>query len=998
MSPPRTARLFRRRSQLTALGTRQFSDDWIKRHLGGAERRRVTILVCGCEATSADFDTGAEDFVPVLAWSRQQVRRIIEEHGGRIGGPKGAATMAVWGYPASEEDHTRLAVLAGLRLTSLCTPYIAVSCGVETGLVVVRTPEPAEELELLGPAIRRAEKLRALAPPGQLVVGDMLGRLIAWGFDIERTNAGDCWRVLAARPGGRRAGVTAPMVGHAQERSRIDRLCERLASGKPQCLSITGEAGIGKSTLLRYLRGKLAVQRGTWIEIGFLPEFRRAPLHALRTAMCQMLSEPSCGLAQFLAQSERDDRQLVEIFLRLRDVASVPQPRSEGFRQDRLFALILDWIRAQARHAPLALVFEDVHWADPAAIDLIARAGERLHELGRVLLVWTSRTSDPRAIRTGAERTRLTLARLSAREIDELLAGSPSQRALTRSIRKQIAARSEGIPLFAEELARLCSTAPVTQNAVEMLLEPGSLNSVLYARLDSLGETKALAQAAAVIGRDFDASTLALLLQMDEARLAEALQHLVAGGILNRAPRRGSWETFSFSHALIREAAYASVLKSRRRQLHGRVAEIMAHDADEAARQWPEIVAGHFAAAGDGRSALHWWHEAAKRAAEISATRAAVEHLRRALAAIRQHPGACTAGQEVEIRRLLGVQMAALSGNAAPQVIQILERCLELSRRNSGGDGDFDTLWTLHSCYLVRGDIKRALAIGARLISSVETDAREERRLRAHRMQGLAELLGGHLEEAFAHYGLVLDLYDERRHAVLRFQHASDQGALAHAQLAWGETIAGRTESSDRNAAAALALAGRLQHPHTSAHVMCVLAARAQTLADARLASVLAFAGKTLGERHEFPYWSAWADFILGWTEGCRQPDGIGLIQRAIHAYRRTGASQALPYALLLLSETALAADRPEQALAAAEEGSRVAERHGLALFASELLRVRAMAHMRMGSRLSSASALLERAVALAARQGAHIFRSRAESARPMASRNGFHQDPDITV
>ncbi|MCL4765330.1 MAG: AAA family ATPase [Hyphomicrobiaceae bacterium] len=958
--------------------------DWIGRHLGSAERRRVTILACGPAApaeAAVHFDIGRHD----------EARRAIEAFGGRIIGQSGYATIACWGFPNAGEDHTRLAVRAALQIAALCGPEPRLGCAVETGLVIAGPiGGEAEAVDLVGPVLQRAERLQAAAGSGWVVASAAVKPLIETAFTLETAPAAGlaaCWRVTNARPGWRRAPDAAcGMVGHEAERQGLDETWLRVVEGHAQCISMTGEAGIGKSRLLRHLERKVAAARGTWIEIGCLPETSRAPLHALRRAMRELLANGAAGLAEQVAAADEADRRLLHLFLRLRGGMLESDREPGGSRQERLFALVLDWIASQAAAGPVAFVFEDLHWADPSTLDLVRTAGRRLAGMGPACLVWTSREAELGSFTTAARRVRLALGRLSSSETQQLLACSPCGSALSPATREQIAIRSEGIPLFAEELARLCVNAPCGRDGMDILLEAGPLNMVLSARLDALGGLKALAQAAAVIGRRFAAPLLAATLQMGRAGLDESLQGLVASGLIEPVPGRSCDSEFRFSHALLRDAAYTSVLKSRRRELHRRIADILAHDPSQAAEEWPEIVAGHYAAAGDRKGAFTWWHKAGMQAAEISSTRAAVDYLNQALAARARDPDAGSPAEEIDILRLLGVQLAALKGNAAPEAVATLQRCLDLSRGVAGGTGDFDTLWALHSCHLVRGEIDMAVRIGDRLTASADRDGPEERRLRAHRMQGLARLLGGRLEQAFAHYRLVLELYKESRHATLRFQHASDQGALAHAQLAWGEAIAGCLEHSGGNAEAALALSSRLQHPHTSAHVVCVLAARAQTLGDRQAASALAFAGKTLGERHEFPYWSAWADIILGWTRGSRDAGGIDLIENAIAAYRRTGAAQALPYALLLLAETALACNRPRLASSASEEGWRLAEEQGLRLYASELLRVRAEAELRLGSDVSRASDLARRAESLAASQGAGTFRSRAA---------GFRAHPD---
>lgn len=961
--------------------------DWIGQHLGGAERRRVSILNCGIVASAIRGRFDREEMAPVFQRYRQEACRSIEAFGGRIIGQSDTCMMACWGVPTAGEDHLRLALQAALHITTASGPEMRLGCAVETGLVVsYPAADDPDEVSLVGPVLQSAERLQGIAEPGWVVVSNAIRPLVESAFELEplepeSATAAACWRVRCARTGATRAAAAGGLVGHVAERQALDEVWLRVVEGQPQCVTVSGEPGIGKSRLLRTLEQKVAAARGLWIEIACLPEITRAPLRAVRQAMHTLLALPRGGLAGYVSTLGERDRKLLEMFIRSADVG--PQPQLQASRQDRLFSLVLDWMEAQASRAPLAIVFEDLHWADPATLNFLAVAGKRLARMGAACLALTARRpADLRRFKSAARHTVLAVGRLTSNEVQQLLACSPFGAALPQTARAQIAIRSEGIPLFALELARLWTSAQGGGDNIDLLLEPGPLNTMFSARLDALGELKPLAQAAAVIGRQFNASVLALVLQIDANRLIAGLERLVSCGVLLRRPELSGTDAFQFSHGLLRDAAYASVLRSRRLELHRRAADILATGVSHAARHGPEIVAEHCAAAGDHKGAFTWWHKAGLRAVEISATRAAVDHLKRALAARTQDPDAGTRREEIEVLRLLGLQLAALKGNGAPEVLQTLERCLELSRSLADPAVIFDARCAQHSCHLARGEVSAALELGRQLAANADQGGAEEQRLRAHGMHGLALLLGGRLEEAHRHSRMVLEIYHEAQHAPLRFQHAFDQGALALAHLAWGEAIAGRLDGSNRNAAAALALASRLQHPYTSAQVVCVLAARAQTIGDRQEASTLAFAGKTLGERYEFRYWSAWADIVLGWTQPNREGAGIELIESAIRAYRRTGAEQALPYALLLVAESALACNRPRQALAACGEGWQLAHRTGLMLCASELLRVRAVAEMQLGAAHSRLLKVAAEAEILAANQGAYTFQSRAAEFR----------------
>lgn len=976
------AALPRRRAKGGAIEQRPFITDWISRQLGLAERRRVMVLTCGIVAARSVGSGADED---ALDRFQRRIRKAVEERGGQIVWQAGPGLVAAWGLPRAGEDHARLAVRTALSIAKLCSPTLPIGCAIETGLVVVGpNAAAASGLQLAKGVYENAKQLLIKVRPGWVVVSDAFRLLVDRLFDLEPLPGETlprCWRVGASRTRSRNVSGPDPgLVGHVAERRMLDEVWLGIVDGQPHCVSISGEAGIGKSRLLSHLRQRVEAARGRWIELDCFPETRRTPLHAIRQSLRRSLTDQATGLAEFISSRDGPDRRLLTRLVADCEEASEGPFEVEGSLQERIFTLVMEWLSALATGGPVVVAFEDVHWADPVTLDFLRRAGERLGSLGPVCLAWTSRAPVVGGFRTEAGHARLALARLSSEEIQQLLAFSEAGSSLGRATREQIALRSEGIPLFATELARLCANAPGADRS-DLLLEPGPLNTVLSARLDALGALKALAQSAAVVGREFDAEVLSRVLQVDGSRLADDLHELVGLGILECVPGRVGRAAFRFSHMLLRDAAYASVIEPGRRELHFRTAELLTQDR-HAAELAPEIVARHYATAGDCRMAFAWWFKAGLRAAEISSTRSAVHHLSQALAARRRDPEAGSPEEEVAVLRLLGVQLASLNGDGAPEAVDTFRHCLDLSRNVSAPDGDFDAQWALHASHLVRGEIGKALDIGERLTGSADRNGSEERRLRAHRMQGLAKLLSGRLEESFAHYRLVLAIYDEARHTRLRFEHASDQGALAHAHLAWGEAIAGRLESSARNAEAALALSSRLHHPHTSAHVLCVLAARAQTLGERQAASALAFAGRIIANRHEFPYWRAWAEIILGWSHalgdsGSSDPAGIGLIENAIRAYRRTGAAQALPYAQLLVAEAALACERPRRALAAAVEGWQLAEQHGLMLYGSELLRLRAIAELRLGTDIATVPRLIAQAGELAARQGAGTFSSR---------------------
>ena len=909
-----------------------FPSTWIGRRLGDAERRRVIVLSCGFRPNQP----------PDLT---QDCLRIIRQWGGRVVPASEDGMRCYWGFPQSDEADARRAVLAALELVKSQPTDPPINCAIDTACVISEGPgRDQENPQLIESELRAAKCLGPMDGQGSVVVSQAITTLISADFELVADEAIDSPRQFRVVDIGKDTSridtiPTPTVIGRISELESLDRTWSKVVRGEPQCIALTGEAGIGKSTLLRVLKSRCAATRGFWVEVRCRPDTRDGPTHAVH----------QCGRQLGIPASEFDP------------------------------ITMLDWIRREAHLRPIALAFEDVQWADPATLEFIATIGQRLHGLGRVCLIRTSRLNQLPESNIGASKTHLVLRRHDASEIDRIVDQQFRSAELSSAAREKIAIRSEGVPLFAEELVRL-HVGDDGADTFDVLLEPGRLNAVLTARLDAVGELRPFAQAAAVIGRDFETSTLATMLRMDHAQLAAGLSNLVEEGVIEHLPGRWRGNTYRFSHGLLRDAAYASILMSHRCSLHRAVAEILSQDAAREGDHSPEVVAAHFASAADCKGAFIWWTKAGRRAVQRSATGAAVAYFEQALAARAEDTEAGSPAEEFEILKALGVQLVSLHGNAADATLDIFRRGFDLAQQLPGLAEKIDASWMLQSCHLVRGDVMKAMDIGKSLVAMSDHHGTDEQRMRAHCIQGLAKMLSGRLHAAFEHFRFGLGLYDERRHAGLRFQHASDQGALAYAHLAWGEAIAHRQDASAGHAKLALELASRLQHPHTSAHVMCVLAARAQTLGDKKKASALAYAANALSERHEFPYWHAWANILLGWSAADRMDGGLAEIDRAIKSYIRTGARQAVPYAMMLYGEAALGLGLPRRALAVLRDGWQLAKRNGLFLYAPELLRLCAVAERQLEGPSERVTGILEKARTLAVNQGARLFCERASA------------------
>jgi class 3 adenylate cyclase/tetratricopeptide (TPR) repeat protein len=984
------------------------------------ERRQVTVM--SCELVS-EIDTDAEAVSCQLERYRAQVVRCVSQHGGLIISDIGGSILAVWGSSGTaggdydaETMSPHTALLVALELAGHQYPAARIKIALDAGIVVVSHNAANGRFgDLVGRVVSDACALRMHADHHTVIVSDAVRWLTANAFMFEPIDISDAtggcglpktwprvWHVMACKQHQQLKDRRAPrLVGNVGQRTALDQaLAAVLVQGR-QVVVITGEAGIGKSALFRHFRVRVRASQALWIEATCRPEYAHATLqpipellrHALPQADIDWLLQTTPGdptgytpSLPPLAALEAADHSLLGRFLGAH-VGGGPTNRVltaqvtgrcwPSDRQHRLFDVLIDIIAYVAAQQPTFIAIEDLHWADRETLEFLALLVERSTRWRQFGIVLVARRHDHLPKRMTQRAAIIAVQRMSDSEIVDLLNGAEtnqaplsaatpvSDRPLPPDILRRIAQRSEGVPLFAEQLAALYLKTANPEQASAILASPTSLNLTLAARLDALGDYKSLAQTASILGRDFDQVVLAGMLNTTTIDLRTGIDALVASGLVTSVTDRRH-VSHRFSHALVRDAAYASLLKQRRRQLHAQAANTITKHFADLAQTTPETIAQHYTEAGVGLAAAHWWRMAAERALCLSQLSVAVSHLQRGLGLLDApvSPAASDAtmpdsdhlerDEELAIRRLLGPCLTMLIGNGADAVIANYRRCLELTKGRA--PTPFDILWGLQGCHSVRGELADALVIGDQAIAVAETSqtngndvgsatSGDEQCLLAHRMQGLTCMQAGDIGKAMSHYKEVQRRYNPERHEMMRFRYASDQGALAQAHWAWAEAVAGNFAASEQLAEQALTRADQLEHPHTSAHVVAVLAARAQTLQQREVAAPLALAARSLAQAHGFTYWSAWAEIILGWHEAGHSPENSILrIERAIQDYRRTGAGQALPYAMLLKAEIALEAGLSDLAIRTTTEGLKLARDGGIGLYIGELLRVQAQA------------------------------------------------------
>jgi class 3 adenylate cyclase/tetratricopeptide (TPR) repeat protein len=971
-----------------------------------AERRQVTVAfidMVGSSRLTALLDP--EDMSELIVAYRRAAGAAIEAHGGYIARMLGDGILAYWGFPRAREDDTAralsgcLAVLDALDAVNAAGlaggHRVSVRIALDTGIVVVGrlgVADPRGEADIVGDAPNLAAHLQKAAEPDTIVTTAAVQALAAHRFAFvpagETNSPSLGGRIAFFRVAAPIAGVgrTRPLradrlYGRETEQALLDARWRDATASKGRALALVGEPGIGKSALVGHLRRTVAAMGGLWHAAFCQPEGATNPLLPVRDLVRAVLggADPAARLDAVLRGGGLDDEAAALLRPLIDPHAPLPALPGVGAaeRLRRVALALLALVRAAGNRRPAALVVEDAHWADDASRTVIATLAEEARRLP-VLLVLTARSQGfepPPALGHGGM---LALAPLPAGAIEGLIANLDPDGTLDAEARGLIAERAEGNPLFAEELVQLWREAKAQGRGAEILSRASSLNDSLLARLDALGEARPVAQVAAVIGREFAVPLLARVLELDEPTVAEAVEALVAAGLVHETAASGA--THSFRHALVRDAAYHSLLRARRRAVHARVAGLLLAEFRPLVEARPELPAQHLEAAGEIDEAVTWWTRAGERAATQSANADALRLLRHAEGLVRRLPGGAQSLRRAELLIRIGGQELAVKGNAAPELEAAYAEAVTILEAIGEADHPamFAALWGLNTYSMVRGDIPRALALGNRMLGIARD---EDRLIQVHRVLGLAHLLRGAHAEADRHYTEVLTRYDAARHEHHRFAYGSDPAGVVLSHLAWSQMIGGHLAASDSHATEAEVHARRIAHPHTLAHVLAVdglrrLIARDRAGAAGRAEEVLRIAGQ-----HGFPYWSAWCAVIAAGAIEAAPSERAERIEAAVAAYRATGALQLVPYALGLAAEARLEEGRPHAALALLEEADRIAAATGVALYSSEVARLALVARRAAGLPLAeSAAAIADRAAARGA--GLWALRALIEAAR----------------
>lgn len=945
------------------------------------ERRQTTVLFCDLvDSTRLSVQLDPEDLREVLQAFREVARSVVARHEGFIASYLGDGVLVLFAYPRAHEDDPQRAVRAGLEL-ALAVPRIAtrnkdllrVRVGIATGITVigplVASGTSFDEI-VVGQTTNLAARLQSVAGPNAIVISDATKRLVHDAFECKSLGTHalkgfdapvECWQVVQERGEpdalGRERQAMLSLVGRERELEVLRERWRLACEGQGNLVVIQGEPGVGKSRLVLSLRELVAEAPHALRRYNCAPRFQNTALFPVihefeRAAGFSREESPAQKLDKLEAFLASDDRyeDVSGVAAILASLLSIPfdgryPPLGDSAEKQRArtFKALKTALFAIARPVPALLIIEDIHWADPTTLELLR---EILAEVTtrRILVVATVRPGfgdvcPPCDVSVKLELQRLALAQ-SRQMILQLAAGKE----LRPEVVDHIAHKSEGVPLFAEELTKMALEygLPEDRSDITKSLIPSTLQDSLAARLDRLAPTKELVRAASAIGREFSYDLLADVLRVPEAQLQASLRSLIAADIVRVQDE--ALQSYSFKHALLQEAAYAMMVRGARQQLHRRIAEVLEGRSPESRATSAEALAHHFSEAGEPLQAIPYLEQAARHASARAAHTEAYRQLRRGLELLVQASSG-TRRDELELRLsvALGLAASATQGYAAPEVEGAYQRSLDLSRSLGKTADLFPALRGLCTFYIVRGALATARDVGQECLRLAEASGSPADLIESATALGYALVYQGFLSEGQAHLARAIALYREHDGERLSYPSLQDPAVASLALQAIAAWMSGEVRAAKQLQADALALAERLGQPFNLAYARSFAALFGNIRGEFAEAIQHASVAQQVADEHGFTVWYGAAtihqQIALGNTG--QASAAIPVLMHMLGLWQAGGAELSRPLFLWGLARCHVAAGDISAALAALDEALATSKRTSEGLLLPEILRLK---------------------------------------------------------
>ncbi|MEM7251705.1 MAG: protein kinase [Pseudomonadota bacterium] len=954
-----------------------------------AGRRQITVMFCDLvESTALSRALDPEDLRDVLDAYEKTAMSVVQRFDGHVAQRLGDGLLVYFGYPQAHEDDPERAVSTGLEIITAVQSLelradlrLQTRVGIATGEVVISQGDGRSlgAETAVGEAPNLASRLLALAAPDTVVIAQATRQRVAELFEYEDLGTHDlkgyaepvaAWRVTGSHSHDRfialrgSRAITAT-VGRDDEVALLQRRWAQAKAGQGQVVLLSGQPGIGKSKLAGSLREDVADEAHVLLRYYGSPYYSNTVLFPIVEQIAGVAGintddSTVAKLKKLEALLERMEMGSVENNALIASLLNVdagdryPPSADSPARQRTLTLQMLEaqlkWLASQN---PVLVIFEDLHWVDATSIDLLTQLIENLHDMP-VLMVLTCRPEFAPPWAGEAHVTVETCKRLTDAQALAIIDDVSGAQGLPSALKRQIVERAGGVPLFLEELvaAVLAADLPgsgesseVTSGAYARVV-PVSLQDSLMAQLDRLGPTRGLAQVAACLGRQFGFELLLEVTGIDEVSLAAGLDELAQAGLVQR---RGSppHSMYFFKHALVQDAAYGSLLRSRRKELHARTANVLQSTFEDRVHAEPELLAHHWSEAEEYKTAIDYWHRASRIAIRKSAYVECIEHLSKGIGLL-DHLASDEVRQSLELELLadLGPALIATKGYASADVEETYERalvlCGEVGDRNQRvrallGQGLYRTL---RADYDRGWDVsEQAFAIATEAKNTVfVVDSQVALATNALFLGQFAESLRLY-EAAYAEWR---NTDRQTQEQALKF--ATDSGVVCRSYGARALWFLGHPDRALAEAKSGLELARELNHSLSIAQSWCLVANIHQVRGEVQetletSAHVAAYAAD-----RGYPYWVALAEIIHGWAlaHSGNPDEGAKKIRTYLGAYTATGAQLGRTWFLAMLADAERVRENFVEGLAAIDEGLEVATRTGESYYAAELHRLHA--------------------------------------------------------
>ena len=950
------------------------------------ERRQLTVMFCdlvGSTALSEQLDP--EELQTVVRTYQEVSAQVIERYAGYIAQYLGDGLLVYFGYLAAHEDDAARSIRAGLEIVAALDQArsqfpqpVQVRIGIHTGPVVVGQMGGGSRHEqlALGETPNVAARVQGKAEPDEVVISAATQHLVVGLFECEDrglyelkgiSTPQSLYRVKAESVAHSRFEVAlqtglTPLVGRESELGILRERWTQAQAGNGQAVLLSGEPGIGKSRLVQELKAQATQAGATQIAFHCSPYHQNSALYPIIEHLQRLLQFASADtsetkldkLQQTLGRysfPQAHTLPLLAAFLSLPHPAGVPSLTMSPQKQKELTqAALVAWLIEETEQQLVYNSWEDLHWADPSTLEVLDLLLPQVPTT-RLLAVLTFRPEFVPPWGTHSYLSQLTLSRLGQSLVNVMVERVTGGKALPEEVVHQIVTKTDGVPLFVEELTKMVIESGLVQavnhhyeltGPLAALAIPSTLQDSLMARLDRLATVREVAQLGATIGREFSYELIHAVSLSEEAVLQQGLQQLVEAELVfqHGLPPQAR---YTFKHALIQDTAYASLLKSTRHQYHRQIAQVLEAQFAETVDAQPELVAHHYTEAGLIEQALPYWQRAGERAAQRSAHVEAIGHWRKSLALLQTLPDTPErTQQELRIQTALGTSLMATKGFGVPEVEQAFRRARELCQQVGETPQLLLVLRGLRLFHYARAEHQAARDLAEQFLRLVQLQPDTAFRVEARYSLGATMYWLGELAAAQEHLEQGLALYDANQHRLHAVRYGFDPGCACLSYMLRVRWVLGYPDQAWQRRDEALALARELAHPFSLAWALNFVTWFHWTVGEMGEVQKLAEELTALATEQVFPLFSAQGILLQGvaMTEQGEVEEGIVQIRQGMIAYRGAGMVNDVPQHLVLLAAVYRKAEQAEQGLPLLAEALAIVQRTGERLLEAELYRL----------------------------------------------------------